>query len=758
MTGPLSALVSLGILSLLLVTAGVLFVFFDWSAARRREFLYLYFAEDKPGAGYFSAARRRRAQYTRLLLAFLTLFAVELLTVNLLLTSSTPHRYQNWVHCWWMMGLALLGLGFLFNPDSTRKPHLDTLFFGFLCAWSLFVAALALNVWGERTNALARIVPAIVQGVLSFVFVLASLKRREEKLAMGLLRANPIALALAFGVWGIGALVSLTMPVNNALLTLQFAAILSFGILVPIVAKSMLSEYEYVEGSRHRLGRERQVIIAFLQRIGAAFTTAVEVEQVLKIILESALETTEASAGAIYLYDKDLKQLSPRVVLNFFPPLHVDTLAALSERRTEELEAEMVAQTFDLGEGVIGEVAKEGRARIVSDVRAEGIMLGTTTEFMRNRSMLLVPLKIRDEPLGVMAVLNKQRGSFGTEDQFLLQALADQGALSINNAMLTLEVGKQERIRRELQIARDIQRMLLPDKCPVIANYQLAARGSSATEVGGDYYDFFNVDENNLGIVVADVSGKGVPAALTVAMMRSVFRTQSVGNRDVRDVLSRVNAFMTSDMRRDMFITCIYGILNISERTFTYARAGHEPLLVVRNGETVESLRPDGFALGVIESPTFDELLEVDTVQLHSGDSIFFFTDGLTEAMNLDGEEFGMERILSVLDGSDMVYAQAEQRLSAAVGVHATSSTRSLVGAGADAGAGASHTNVPSRAGFHDWIEEASGANKSDLPGCAPELSSDDPDVLKWMELAVRNHVGKAAQSDDLTIVYLEAK
>ena len=756
MTGPLSALVSLGILSLLLVTAGVLFVFFDWSAARRREFLYLYFAEDKPGAGYFSAARRRRAQYTRLLLAFLTLFAVELLTTNLFLTSSTPHRYQNWMQCWWMMGLAMLGLGFLFNPDSTRKPHLDTLFFGFLCAWSLFVAALALNVWGEGTNLIARVVPAVVQVVLSIVFVVASLKRKEENLATGLLRANPVSLALAFGLWGIGALVSLPMPVNNALLTLQFATILSFGILVSIVARGMLSEYEYVEGSRHRLGRERQVIIAFLQRIGAAFTTAVEVEQVLKIILDSALETTEASAGAIYLYDKDLKQLSPRVVLNFFPPLHVDTLAALSERRTEELEAEMVAQTFDLGEGVIGEVAKEGRARIVDDVRAEGIMLGTTTEFMRNRSMLLVPLKIRNEPLGVMAVLNKQRGSFGQEDQFLLQALADQGALSINNAMLTLEVGKQERIRRELQIARDIQRMLLPESCPTIPNYQLAARGSSATEVGGDYYDFFNVDENHLGVVVADVSGKGVPAALTVAMMRSVFRTQSVGNRDVRDVLSRVNAYMVSDMRRDMFITCIYGILNISERTFTYARAGHEPLLVVHNGESVESLRPDGFALGVIESPTFDELLEVETVQLHSGDSIFFFTDGLTEAMNTEGEEFGMERILSVLDGTDAVYEQVEQRVATSVGaasVGATSSTRSLVGASSANGA-----NGSNRAGLHDWIEDASGANRSDLPGCAPELSSDDPDVLKWMELAVRNHVGKAAQSDDLTIVYLEAK
>ena len=754
MTRPLSALVSLGILSLLLVTAGLLFIYFDWSAARRREFLYIYFAEDKPGAGYFSAARRRRAQYTRLLLAFGALFVAELLTINLYLSSASPLRLQMWVQCWWMMGLALLGLGFLFNPDSTRKPHFDTLFGGFLCAWSLFVAAAAWGAWGDETLRVVRVVSMTTIAVLSAAFAAASLKRRQEDLPAGLLRANAKSLALAFAVWGVAAVVGLTLSIENALMVLEFATILSFAILVPMVARGMLGEYEYVEGSRHRLGRERQVIFSFLQRIGAAFTTAVEVEQVLKIILESALETTEASAGAIYLYDAETQQLSPRVVLNFFPPLHVDTLAALSDSRTEELEAEMVAQTFDLGEGIIGQVAKEGRARIVADVRADGIMLGTTTDFMRNRSMLLVPLKIRDEPLGVMAVLNKQRGTFGMEDQFLLQALADQGALSINNAMLTLEVGKQERIRRELQIARDIQRMLLPEKCPLVPGYEIAARGSSATEVGGDYYDFFNVDESHLGVVVADVSGKGVPAALTVAMMRSVFRTQSVGNRDVRDVLSRVNNFMTGDMRRDMFITCTYGILNISERTFTYARAGHEPLLLVHNGEQIESLRPDGFALGVIESPTFDELLEVDTVQLQSGDSLFFFSDGLTEAMNLQGEEFGMDRILGVLNGTDRVYLEAEKK------VGARTSTRTLVGVEAgDVNAEIANAQAATHEkAMHEWLEEASGANRFDLPGCAPELSSEDPDVLKWMDMAVRTHVGKAPQSDDLTIVYLAVK
>ena len=192
-------------------------------------------------------------------------------------------------------------------------------------------------------------------------------------------------------------------------------------------------------------------------------------------------------------------------------------------------------------------------------------------------------------------------------------------------------------------MARAIQSRLLTDKCPVIPGYALAARGSSATEVGGDYSDFFWVDDDRLGIVVADVSGKGVPAALTVAMMRSVFRTQARGNRDVRAVLASVNEFMGQDLRRDMFITCVYGILEIPTRKFSWARAGHEPLLAAHPQTTIDILKPEGFALGVIESPAFEEMLEVQTVELNPGDRRLIFTGGVTEAMNSEGEEFGAQ-------------------------------------------------------------------------------------------------------------------
>lgn len=710
-----SLLILIGILNLLLVTSGLLMTYFDWSAARRREFLYLYFAEDKPGVNYFSAARRRRAQYTRLLVAFIILFIAEFVSSYVLVAISDMEQVRRMILTMRMIGLAGLGMAFLYNPESKSKISLDLLFSLFLAAWVCFLVMVISGARGTTWPVILEI-NYVVRLLLGGMILVALRNRSDDTPLPGLLQASRKKLSVAFGLWLVGPITAYIWP--DAALTVGQATIaVSYCIFVSMVARGVLAEYETIEGSRHRLGRERQVIVSYLQRIGAAFTTAVEVDQVLQIILESALETTEAAAGAIYLYHSETGTLEPRVVLNFFPPLHIDTPAAFSPHRTEDLEAEMKHQSFRLGEGIVGQVAQEGRAHIVDDVRAEGVMLGTTTDFMRNRSMLLVPLKIRDEPLGVMAVLNKQRGSFTIDDQFLLQALADQGALSINNAMLTGEVRKQERLKRDLQIAKDIQQRLMPEKCPIVPGFEIAARGSSATEVGGDYYDFFWVDDDRLGIVVADVSGKGVPAALTVAMMRSVFRTQARGNRDVRDVLARVNEFMGQDLRRDMFITCVYGILEISTKKFSWARAGHEPILVAHPEATIELLKPEGFALGVIESPTFEEMLEVQTVNLNPGDRLLIFTDGLTEAMNSEGEEFGMHRILQVMNH------------------HTDSHGNALNG--------------------HSAISDSHLIHKA---SCAPELSVEDPEDLKVLDRAIESHVGNEPQSDDLTIVYLGAK
>lgn len=700
------------ICKLLLTAAGLLLVFFDWSAARRREFLYIYFNEEKPGFNYFAAARRRRAQYTLLLLAFSILFVSDFFSAIIYAAVSPVQEWTAWLGWWhsnWQvsshlspavslasglqmwnicltsLGTFFLALGFLHHPSSEKTTWVDIAARCYIAVWIVLVMGVLTGMFGLNVYLLSNLSNLLLVLLVTVGVVTFTMNNMKDIVKPGLLNYDPMILGLSFILLWIG--MAARYVLGNPLWTPFFGLIGSVPI-VWMVAKGVLNEYEMVEMSRHRLGRERQTVVTFLKRIGSAFTTAMDLKQVLHLILESALETTDAAAGAIYLYNKETQLLEPRDVVNFFPPLYVESACVKSSDRTEILEDEMRHQSFRLGEGILGEVAELGQARIVSDVQAAGIMIGGTAEYLRNRSMLVVPLRIREEPLGVMAVLCKQRGSFENEDRLLLRALADQGAIFINNALLTAEVAQQERLRRDLQIARDIQQRLLPEKCPEVEGYDIAAAGSTATEVGGDYYDFFWIDDTHLGFVVADVSGKGVHAALIAAMMRSIFRTQARGNTDVRSSLAQANGFIGDDLRSDMFVTCIYGILDTEKSTFEWGRAGHEPLIVAHESGETDVFSPNGFALGVVPSPDFDELLEVETLHLKSGDRILMFTDGLTEAMDENEEEFGMQKILDIM-------------------------------------------NDPQRDGL---------------------------DNIQMMEREVAEHVGSAAQSDDLTIVYLGVK
>ena len=203
-----------------------------------------------------------------------------------------------------------------------------------------------------------------------------------------------------------------------------------------------------------------------------------------------------------------------------------------------------------------------------------------------------------------------------------------------------------ERKRQELKIAHEIQRSFLPDTIPLLRGFELSALNLPAKEVGGDFYDFIPISGDKMSLTIADVSGKGVPAALFMALSRTVVRANARGNLGVAEVIRDANSTITADSKSGMFVTLFYALVDSKKKTLTYVNAGHNPPLLFRETSSdIALLQAKGIALGVIEEV---ELEEVE-IGLKSGDILVLYTDGVTEAINKACEEFGQERLMSVI-------------------------------------------------------------------------------------------------------------
>ncbi len=206
------------------------------------------------------------------------------------------------------------------------------------------------------------------------------------------------------------------------------------------------------------------------------------------------------------------------------------------------------------------------------------------------------------------------------------------------------EVDAQAR-EHELTIATEIQANLLPKKIPRMTGYDIDAFYQPSKEVGGDYYDFLEIDENHLGMIVADVSGKGIPGSMVMTMGRAIIRMEGLRNLSPADTFKVANKMIAADIRRGMFITAIYGILDIPNKTLLVASAGHNPMVIWRKeSNAIQLVNPNGIALGFDRGPIFDRTIKEQMVKLNSGDRVVMYTDGIPESMNPKHEEFGDKR------------------------------------------------------------------------------------------------------------------
>lgn len=297
------------------------------------------------------------------------------------------------------------------------------------------------------------------------------------------------------------------------------------------------------------------------------------------------------------------------------------------------------------------------------------------------RASLMVPMVFQNKVVGLLSLGEKKSGkAFNREDIELLRTLASQGAVAVKNAVLFQENLENQRMEEELSIARDLQMSMLPAVCPKVSGAALAADSLPAREVGGDFYDFIEMGGEILGIVIGDVSGKGVSSALIMSASRSIFRILSEEPAGVGEIMVRASHRTRKDIKSGMFVALLYAVYDSRDKTLSLCSAGQtQPVHISSRTGAARLVETEGdtFPLGIVADADYRET----RVSLESGDKIVFYTDGLVEAMNEQGELFGFERLL--------VLAQEAQALPAEALLKAV-----LGAAGAFAGNAAQHDDL----------------------------------------------------------------
>jgi sigma-B regulation protein RsbU (phosphoserine phosphatase) len=260
------------------------------------------------------------------------------------------------------------------------------------------------------------------------------------------------------------------------------------------------------------------------------------------------------------------------------------------------------------------------------------------------RSLMAFPVLVKGEKIGTLALLKELPEGFNKEMTQIVAAFANQAGISIENFRLLKEAIQNERYKEELKIAKSVQKSLLPTKLEDANDFEISAFSESADEVGGDYYDTLRINEHQVGLIIADVSGKGTTAAFHMSQMKGIFHSLAQQELEPKDFMIRSNQALRYCLERGSFISATYFVIDSGAKKIYYSRAGHCPVLIYRSAEKkAEYLKDKGAALGMVRGKEYADFVETNIITYTSGDILVLFTDGITEANSPKGEEFGLD-------------------------------------------------------------------------------------------------------------------
>ena len=366
--------------------------------------------------------------------------------------------------------------------------------------------------------------------------------------------------------------------------------------------------------------------LSTLTEVSALLTQTTGLQGRLDVLTRITTEALGVKGCLIRLLDEANGELIVKSVYNLSQRYLEKGPVTLSESAADQ---EAIAGNV----AYLGDVRKDPRVLYPREAAEEGLC-----------SMLCVALRSRGRVIGTLRVYTGTPHAFTADEVRLFQAIANQAAAAIENAALNEEARRAEALDKELAAAAQIQQHLIPARAPVIPGVDIACRYVPFGIVGGDLYDLVPIQDQHLGVVIADVAGKGVPAAILMAATRAVLRGSIETVFQARDIIAKTNRLLCRDISEEQFITLFYGALDTVSRRFTYCNAGHSAPIIFRDGEHCE-LVEGGLVLGVDPEADYEEAQF--TVQ--AGDVMVFYTDGLTETMNPEHEMFGRERLIEAV-------------------------------------------------------------------------------------------------------------
>lgn len=395
----------------------------------------------------------------------------------------------------------------------------------------------------------------------------------------------------------------------------RFSTGLSFAVAAPAVTASLRRIVDTAT-AQEQIVRLRTIVEA-----SKLINSSIEADDLFNSILSVARVELDVERGTLYFVDDQKQEIWSKVA--------------------GELESKEIR--LPIGKGLAGTVAATGEGIILHDAYADPRFDRSQDQKTgyRTRSMLCVPIRNRENRVvGVLQLLNKRHGSFGPRDLEFLDSMSDHMAIAMENARLHIDIIEKKRMERELQLGQEIQSRLFPKPPSDIKGIELDARSIPCFEVGGDYYDFLELPDGDLGIAVGDVSGKGVAAALIMSSIQAALRVAAPLEPRLASLIARLNALLFRMAGGRKYATFFFGRLNPVTGELRYVNAGHNPPFIISDG-TLDQIHSTGRPIGILPDASYEEGMVV----LPQGATLFLYTDGLNEAATEEEEEYGMDRL-----------------------------------------------------------------------------------------------------------------